>query len=314
MPAVILSAAAMHATAAAEFPVRPVRILTAEAGGGLDLASRIVSQGVSAALGQQVIVENRGGGGGVIAIDTAAKAQPDGYTLLVFGSALWLMPYLRKNLPYDPVRDFAPVTLVATAPNIMVVHPSSAANSVGEFIALAKSKSGELNFGAGGLGSSSHLATELFQSLTGVKLVHVPYKGSGQALTALMAGQLQIMFATAGTALTHVRSRRLKALAVTTPQPSALLPGVPTVAASGVPGYESVAITGMFAPVKTPAALVRRLNEVVARFLQTPEAKERFLTAGADTVGGSPEELAAMVKSEMSRMGKVIRDAGIRED
>ena len=296
------------------FPNKPVRIVTSEPGGGLDFAARLISQGITSSLGQPVIVENRGGAGGLIAIETVAKAQPDGYTLLLYGSTIWLVPFLRENVSYDPVRDFSPVILAVSSPNIVVVHPSIAANSVKELIALAKAKPGVLNYGSGALGASSHLSVELFKAMAGVNIVRIPYKGSGPALNGLIAGQVQVMFATSGGVVPHIKSGRLRALAVTSAQPSALMPDLPTVAASGLPGYVSASLGTIFAPAKTPAPLINRLNQEMVRFLRTADAKEQFLRSGVETVGSTPAELAATMKSEMARLGKVIKDAGIREE
>jgi tripartite-type tricarboxylate transporter receptor subunit TctC len=308
------SVARLSSARAADFPIRPIRIVTSEPGGGLDFAARLIAQGVSGPIGQALIVENRGGAGGSIAIETVAKAQPDGYTLLLYGSTIWLVPFMRDRVTYDPVRDFAPVTLATISPNILVLNPAVPANSVKEFISLARAKPGELNYGSGALGASSHLAAELFKAMAGVNLTRVPYKGSGPALIGLVAGQVQVMFATAGGVSPHIKAGRLKALAVSTAQPSALFPGLPTIAASGLPGYESASMGTIFAPAKTPGAVIKRLNTEIVRYLHTPEAREKFLAGGVETVGSSPEQLAATMKAEMTRLGKVIKDAGIREE
>jgi tripartite-type tricarboxylate transporter receptor subunit TctC len=297
------------------YPNRPLRMVTAEAGGGVDFTARVIAQGgLSDRLGQQLIVDNRGGAGGAIAAEIVAKAPPDGHTLLVYASAMWFLPLLRSNLPYDPVRDFAPITCAAKSPNMLVVHPTLPVSSVKDLIALARARPGELNYGSGGTGSTAHLAAELFKAMAGVDIVRIPYKGTGPALNDLIAGRVRVMFATAGAVTPHVRSGRLKALAVTSAQPSVLAPDLPTVAASGLPGYELISVYGIFAPVKTPAAIVKQLNQEIVRILGRADVKERFLNNGMETVGSSPEELAAMRTSDMARMGKVIKDAGIRED
>ena len=298
-------------TPAQTYPYKPVRIVTSEVGGSADFQSRLIGHGIAAALGQQVIVENRGGG--VIPGDTVAKALPDGYTLLYTGSAHWLLPLMRDNVPYDPVKDFAPITLPVRAPNLLVVHPSVPAQSVRELIALAKAKPGALNYGSGAPGSSSHLAPELFKAMAGVDIVHIPYKGTGPAINDLLGGQLQMMFPNAAAVMPHVKAGRLRALGVSSAQPSPLAPGVPTVSA-GLPGFESVSNLGIFAPARTPAAVIRRLNQEVVRYLQTAEAKERMLNAGVETVGSTPEQLAAVVNAEMARMGRIIKSVGIRAD
>lgn len=296
------------------YPVKPVRIVTAEPGGGNDFAARVLAQGLTRSLGQQVLVDNRGGAGGAIAAEIAAKAQPDGYTLLLYAGNIWTIPLLRKNVPYDFIRDFAPVTWIARSPNTVVVHPSLPVQSVKDLIALAKARPGQLNYGSGGSGSSTHLSVELFKAMAGVNIVRVPYKGNAPALNDLIAGQVQVMFVTAATVTPHLASGRLKALAVTSAGPSVLAPGLPTVAASGLPGYESISIYGLFAPSRTPAAIVRLINQESAQFLKTAEVKERFFKVGVETVGSSPEEFAAVIKSDMTKMAKVIKDAGIGEE
>jgi tripartite-type tricarboxylate transporter receptor subunit TctC len=217
-------------------------------------------------------------------------------------------------VPYDPVKDFSPITLVAVSPTVLVVHPALPVQSVKELIALAKTKPGELNYAMGSAGSANHLAAELFKSMAGVDMLGIGYRGNGPAVNALIGGQVQLMFATASSVVPLVKSGRLKALAVASARQSALVPDLPTIAASGLPGYESISTTGFFAPAKTPAAIINRINHDSVRYLQTAEAKERFLAVGAETVGSSPEELGVKVKSEMARMGKVIKDAGIRAE
>jgi tripartite-type tricarboxylate transporter receptor subunit TctC len=294
------------------YPSRPIRMLAAEPGGGNDFAARLIAQGLSASMGQQVIVDNRGGGSGTIAAETVAKATPDGHTLLFYGSPFWLAPYLRERVSYDPISDFAPVSLAVNSPSVLVVHPSLAARSIQELIALAKAKPGTLNYGSGPSGGANHLAAELFKSMAGLNIVHVPYKGNAQALNDLFAGQVQLMFPTVTSVAPHLTSGKLRALGVTGAQPSALLPGVPTVAAEGLPGYEAAAIQGIFVPAKTPAAVVVALNEHVVKVLSNADVKQKFLNVGVETVGSTPAQFAARVKSEMSKMGKVIKDNGIR--
>ena len=298
---------------AQNYPSKPVRIVTAEPGGGNDLASRLIAQGLTASLGQQVIVDNRGGSG-LAAGDAVYKAQADGHTLLLYGSTIWLLPFMRDNVPYDPVKDFLPITMPVISPNIIVVHPSVAAGSVKELIALAKSKPGELNYASSGTGAATHLAAELFKAMAGVNIVRVPYRGSGPALNALISGQVQMMVSTTAAGWPHVKSGRLKALAVTTSQPTALAPGLATVATTGLPGYQSATVSGVFAPARTPAAIISRLNDEIVRVLKLPEVKERFFNAGVEIIGSTPEQLAATVKSEMTVLGKLIKDVGIREE
>lgn len=294
-----------------DFPTKPIRILTAEPGGSNDLAARLIAQGLAETLGQ-VIVENRGGASGAIAAQAVSKAAPDGYLLLLYNNGLWTLPLMQK-MPYDPLKDFAPVTLALSTPNLVVVHPSLPVNSIRELIALAKARPGQLNYGTGGTGGAPHLAAELFRSMAHVNLVRVTYRGGGPALNAVMSGQLQLMFPVAAAAMPHVQARRLKSLAITSAMPSPLLPGVPTVAAAGLPGYEAVATSGMFAPPATPAPVIQRLNQEIVRVLKKPEIRERFRASGAEPVGSSPEQLALTMKSEMARMGTILRDSGMME-
>ena len=301
---------AANAALAQSYPDKPIRMLTSEAGGGSDFVARLVAQGTSMHLGQRVIVDNRG----MVSAELAKHAQADGYTLILYGSPLWLSPFLRDKLPYDPVRDYAPVSLVVSTPNVVTVHPAVPAQTIAELVALAKAKPGALNYSSASTGSTQHLAAELFKSMAGVNIVRIPYKGSGPALNAVIAGQVQLMFPSAGSATQHVKAGRLRALAVTTAQPSTLVPGLPTVAESGLPGYESVSPFGVFAPANTPAAVIARLNRDIVRGLDDSEIKARFFNAGVETVGSKPAVLAAMLQSEMSKWGKLIREANIREE
>jgi tripartite-type tricarboxylate transporter receptor subunit TctC len=294
--------------AAQNYPNKPIRVITADTGGGADLVARVVAQGMSAALGQQVIVENRGGSA-VIPGTLLAKAPADGYTLLLYGSTIWLVPFM-QDAAYDPVKDFAPVAQVAGSPTILVVHPSIPATSVKDLIALAKAHPGELNYGGALPGSSTELAAELFKAMAKVNLVRVSYKGAGPALIDLLAGQIQVMFGTTGAIMPHIKSGRLRALAVTSLTPSPLLPGMPAVAAT-LPGYQSEIIYAMFAPAGTPAAIVTRLNQEIRRDLAMPDIKDKLFRSGIATAPGTPEELGIAMKTDMTRMGKVIRDAGI---
>jgi len=296
---------------AQDYPNKPIRIVTAAAGGGGDFTTRIVAKGVSDGVGWPIVVENRAGG--LLAIETVAKAPPDGYILLVDSLGFLIGPLLQKTF-YDPVTDFTPVALATSSPNILVVHPSLGVKSVKELIALAKARPGQLNYGSTGGGGISQLTGELFKSMAGVNIVHVPYKAAAQALTDVISGQVQLMFAATGPAVAHIESGRLRALAVTSGRPSALLPGLPTVAASGLPGYEAASMFGIFAPAKTPEPIVRRLNQEIVRALNRPDVKDRFLSAGIETVGGSPEEFAGKIKSEIAKWDKVIKEASIKVD
>lgn len=311
LAATAFAAAAGVAVAADTWPQRPLRIVTSEPGGGSDFTARVVAQGLSQSLGQQVIVDNRASG--PIPVDVTLKSPADGYTLMLYGSTVWLGPDLRANAP-DPLREFAAISLVATAPNILVVHPSLPVKNVKEFIALAKAKPGALNYATTGIGSSPHLAAELFQALAGVQFVRISYKGAGAALTDLIGGQVQLTFATASSVTPHLKSGRLRALGVSSARPSVLLPGLTTIAAAGLPGYESSSLQGVFAPAGVPATILQKLNQEIVRYLHTSDAKEKFLAVGVETVGSTQEQFTAAMKAEMARMGKVIRDAGIRED
>ena len=294
------------------YPVRPIRIVASEAGGGTDFAARMIAQGLSAALGQQVIVENRSGE--VVPADTVARATPDGYTLLLNGSSMLFLPFLRDRVPYDPQKSFAPVTLAHKSPNVLVVNPASGVKSAEELLALARAKPGELNYGSAGSGSSTHLAAELFKSTAAVNVMHIPYKGSGSALNALMGAHVQMLFATPSSAAPHLKSGRLRALGVTIAEPSPVFPGVPTIASAGLPGYECASTNGILAPAGTPPAIIRRLNEEIVKFLQRPDIRERFLAAGSEVIASPPEVFGATIRSEMAKWGKLIRAAGIRAD
>jgi tripartite-type tricarboxylate transporter receptor subunit TctC len=311
----LLAAALLTAgvASAQSYPVKPIRVVTAEPGGGNDLAARTIGQTVAPRLGQPWVVDNRGGAGGLIAFEIVARAPADGYTLLVYAGNLWTIPLLRKNVRYE-VKDFAPITWAARSPSTIVVHPSVPVHSVQDLIALAKARPGQLSYGAGGVGASTHLAAELFKSMAKVDILFVPYKGNGPAINGLISGQVQMMFGTAGTVTPHIKSGRVRAIAVTSAEPSILAPGLPTVAASGLPGYESISIYGVYAPAGTPQAIIRQLNFAIVAVLNTPEMRERFLNVGMETVGSTPEQLAAAMKADEARLRKVINEAGIRGD
>ena len=309
---VVLTVTGTGVVCSQPYPNKPIRMVTSAAGGSADFAARLIAQGLTGELGQQVVVDNRGGSVST-SVGIVAKAPPDGYTLLLYASSLWIAPLLQP-VSYDPIKDFSPITLAASSPYILVVHPSVPVTSVKELIALAKAKPGELNYGSSGLGTANHLAAELFNAMAGVNVVHVPYKGAGPALNALIGGQLQVMFPSAGSVTSHIKSGRLRALGVTSAEPSALAPGLPTVAAAGVPGYESLLMIGVFTPAGVPAALINRLNQEIVKALRKSDTREKLFNAGVETVGGTPAQLAASVKSEMARLGKVIKDAGIRAE
>ena len=294
---------------AQNWPLKPVRIITAEPGTGNDLIARLIVPYLSNAFGQQFIVDNRG----LVAVDMVAKAAPDGYTLLSYGPPLWLTPLLRQ-VSYDPLRDLAPITLAGSSPNILAIHPSVPAKSVSELLLLAKQRPGELNYSSSSTGSSPHLAAELFKTMAGINIVRVPYKGSSQALVGLVGGQVHLMFPNAGTVAPHLKSTRVRALAVTTSAPSALVPGLPTLSASGVTGYESASQFALFAPAGTPSAIIERLNREMIAALRKPDVTERLFGSGVEVTTGTPTELAVTMKSEMAKWGKLIKEAGIREE
>ena len=296
----------------APYPNRPIRLVVSGVAGSSNFAARLIANGLSGALGQQVVVDGREGG--VLAAEIASRAAPDGYTLHLNGSALWLLPFMRARVPYDPVRDFTPVTLAVSTPNILVVHPSVAVKTVRDLIALAKAKPGELNCATGNAGTSNHLAAELFKSMTGVNITRIPYKGGAPAISDLVGGQVHLMFGAALAVAQHVQSGRLRALAVTSAKPSSLAPGLQTVAEAGVPGYSSVAIFGVLAPAKTPPALIERLNREIVKVLHQPDVKERLFNGGSEVVASTPEAFGAAIKTEMATLGKLIKDAGIRDD
>lgn len=289
------------AASAQSYPVKPIRILTSAPGGASDRVSRLVGQALATPMGQQIVIDNRPG---IISIETTAKSNPDGYTLLVSSNLVWVLPMLQQ-VRYDPARSFAPVVLAARAPNVVVVHPSLPVRSLAHLVALAKSRPGELNYSAGSIGSTPHLTAEMFKSRTGAPLIHIAYKGAGPALTALIAGEVHVSFPGAGSAMPHLKSGRLRALGVTSAQPSELLPNVPTVS-STVPGFETVALYGVFAPTGTPAEIVAKLNRETDLALNAGPMKQLLLDSGLEPVHNTPEQFAAMVKADTIEMQKVV--------
>src|SRR5882724_2676525 len=317
LKACALAALALSAPAHAQvYPAKALRMIVAyPPGGGTDIVGRMLAQKLGESLGQSVVVENRGGASGNIGTELAARAAPDGYTILMGNVAPNAINVsLFKDLPFDPVADFAPVSLVASTPNILVVHPSTPARTVKEVIALAKAKPGTLNFASAGMGSSSHLAGELFRILAGADIVHVPYKGAGPAMVDVLSGQVQLYFATMPAAMPHVKSGKLAPVAVTSSRRSQALPDLPTTAESGVSGYEASTWYGLLAPARTPGAAVARLHEGVVKILADAAVREKLADQGFEPVGDSPGEFAAYIKSEIAKWGKVIRDAGIRPE
>ena len=314
--ALLLALLVSQAALAQAWPNRPVRFLVPfAAGAGIsDIMARLVGQHLSAGLGQPVVIENRAGAGGIAGTEAAAKAAPDGYTFLMTNVSLVTSAYLYSRLPYDPQKDFVPVTLVATSPLMLVVHPSVAARSVQELIALAKANPGRLNFGSGGVGSTPHLSVELFKSAAGIDAVHVPYKGGAPALNDLIGGQLSFMIENVPGTMPFVRGGKLRALAITSAQRSPLEPALPTMAESGVPGYEVVGWQGLFSVAGTPADIVVRLQVEVGKVLRLPEVRERLAALGAEPVGSTPGEFGAFIRTEHTRWGRVIREKGIRSE
>jgi len=299
------------AVAADSYPQRAVRmIIPYPPGGAGDIVGRMLSTRLTELLGQQVVIDNRGGGGQLIATQLAAKAEPDGYTLFLASATHGINPGLRKSLPYDTVKDFAPITLVAQSPLVFVAHPSIGVTTIKELIALAKAKPGQLSYGSSGPGTGGHLSVEMLKWMTGTDLVHVPYKGAGPALTDLIGGQLQIICTSPLPAMPHVKSGRLKALAMTSLTRSRSYPDIPTVAET-LPGYESTLWYALLAPAGTPTPIVKRVHDETVKALKSPEMTEQLQQQGADPVGNSPAELQQFIQSEIARWTKVIRAAHI---
>lgn len=301
---------------AQSYPDKPIRFIVPFApGGSTDLLARFLAQQLAAPLGQTVVVDNRAGAGGVLGAEIAARATADGYTI-VLGSAgpLTINPNVRDKIPYDTLRDFEPITLATVSPFTLVVHPGSPAKNVKELIALARAKPGELNFGSAGNGSVGHFSTEQFMALTGTKLVHVPYKGAGPAVIDLLGGRLNLMFENLPTIQPHVRSGKLRMLAVGTKQRSALAPEYPTIAEEGVPGYDSATVFGVLAPAKTPSAVITKLNRELVQILKSADGKSALATRGLEAVGSSAQEYRAQIKDEYTRYGRIAKAVGIRLD
>jgi tripartite-type tricarboxylate transporter receptor subunit TctC len=311
--ATLITTCATFATAAnaQEFPSRPVRIVASETGSSGDFVARVTAQGLTGALGQQVIVENRGGG--VLAGDLVARSPADGYTLLLYGNTLWLLPLMRKQVPYDPQRDFVPISLAARGVNILVVHPSLPVKSVKDLLALARARPGQLNFSTAALGTMNHLAAELFKFTAKINVVRVTYRGSPSAMNAVMTGETQFMFSPAAPANPLIRSGRVHALAVSTRTRSPSYPDLPTMEEAGMPGFEAVSYHGIFAPAKTPDAVVARLSQEIVRVLQRSDTRERLEKIGVEAAPSTQVEFTNLIRDEVTRMGKVIRDAGIEE-
>ncbi len=297
------------------FPARPVRfIVPFPPGGGADVFGRVLGQKLTDKWGQQVVVDNRAGAGGNIAAELAAAAPADGHTLYQYNIANAISASLYKKLNFDPVRDFAAVTLLGSSPFVLVVHPSLKATNLQEFIALAKAQAGKLSYASSGNGGPSHLSTEMLKAMTGIQLTHVPYKGVALVMNDLLAGQIQVMFTIPGSAMPHVRTGRLRALAVTTARRSATVPDIPTIAESGVPGYDSATWYAVVAPAATPRVVINQLHADFTQALQLPDVRERLSAIGADLIGSSPEFLAQFIKSEIAKWAKIIEFSKARID
>jgi tripartite-type tricarboxylate transporter receptor subunit TctC len=315
-PSALVLAAALGAAWAAtaqeqDYPKKQIDLIVPfVAGGTTDNIARLVAQRFGDSWSQTVVVNNRPGGGGIIATHTVAKAPPDGYTLLVTTIGFAITPALQK-LPYDPLKDFAPITELASLPLMLVVHPSVPATTLPELIALAKAKPGGLDYASAGIGTSPHLAAEMFKSMAGVDLVHVPFKGNAEANNALLGGHVKIYFALVPAVLQHVKAGTLRALAVTTEQRLPYLPEVPTIAELGFPGYEISSWQGVFAPAGTPNEIVTKINGELVRMVNAPEIRTRISREGAEPVGSTPDQFAARVRSEIAKWSKVSKDAGL---
>ena len=312
--AVCLAAVSGYSSAQ-DFPSKPLRLVVGSTpGGGTDISARLIAPKMSEQLGQQVVVENRPGATTTIGVNYVVRSAPDGYTMLMGVSSLAINPHILQNVPYDALKDLAPVTQVLVAPNIMVAHPSLPIRTVKDLVAFARPRPGQLNFAAGGAGSSQHLAIELFLYMTGTKIVHVPYKGQGMALIDVVAGQVSLMMANVISALPHVRSARLRALGVTGSKRTTVAPDIPTIAEAGVPGYEVLQWYGVLAPAATPREIIGRLHGVIAHAVQDPKIRERIVADAGEPVGNTPDEFSAILRADYKKWGDVIRKAGIRVD
>ena len=305
---------AVNDAVAQSYPVKPVRVINPfSPGGSLDLVARALAKTMTVELGQPVIVDNRPGAGGNLGVEIVAKSPPDGYTLLAMQSSMVINPSLQKQVPYDPVKDFEPISKISSYMFFLVVHPSTPARSVQQLIALAKAKPDQLTYASVGVGSGTHLAGELFKSMAGVKMIHVAYKGSGPSIIDLLGGQVALMFGSTSV-LPHVQTKKLILLGVSGAKRSSFVPDIPTIAESGVPGYEITAWNALFAPAGTSAAIVNRLNQLVRQGLAHPETKAVMEAQGLDATPGTPQELGELVRAELPKWAKVIRSAGIKPE
>jgi len=311
----IASMFAVPGASAQAYPVKPVRVIIPwPPGGSNDVVGRLVMQKLAQSLGQQFVVDNRAGAAGSIGAELVAKAPPDGYTVLIGVPAeMAILQHLQK-LPYNTQRDFAPVSLAAVTPLILVVHPSLPVKSVKELVALSKKRPGDINYGSSGIGTTVHLSAELFQYMTHIKWVHVPYKGGGPGLVGLLSGEVSLYFGNVPTVIRQARDGKLRAIATTGPKRSPAAPDIPTIAESGVPGYEVTTFYGLSAPAKTPRAIIERLHDAAVRALKSPEVRERLQGLGADPGGNTPEQYTAFMQSEIAKWAKVIKAAGIKAE
>ncbi len=305
--------AAVMGAGAADYPSRPIRVIVPQsAGGSTDVAARILTDQLSTVLKQNLVVDNRPGAGSLNGTEAAAKAAPDGYTLLSIAASLTITPALQSNLPFDPVRDFAPITQIVDLPHILVLHPSVAAKSVSELVALLKAKPGQIGCGFSGIGTSTHLAIELFQYMSQTKMLLVPYKGGAPAMQALLGGEVQVNFGTSSTALPHIRAGKLRALAVTGAKRSQAAPELPTIGESGVKGYQHSSWVGLLAPAKTPKPIIDRLHAESVKILNRDDIRKTFLKGGLEVEGNTPQEFAEAIKREVEQWKKLVQVAGIK--
>jgi tripartite-type tricarboxylate transporter receptor subunit TctC len=313
LAASILAAASLSAASAQQYPAKPIRIVSPFApGGGNDVISRTIAARLTETLRQQVIVENRAGANGIVGTEVAARAAPDGYTIVLIPSGHTVNASLYRKLPYDSIRDFTPITLVGSSPLLLVVHPTLPVKSVKELIAFAKARPGQLTYASAGIGSSGHLAAALFDTLTGTKMVHVPYKGNSLALSDLIGGQVFLNFATTASVMPHIKSGRLRALATTGATRAPTLPDLPTVAEAGVPGYETGLWYAFVGPAGIPSQVVQRLNAEITAAIRTPEVRDRLAASGIDPRPSTPEELARLIAADIKRWATVIARTGVQ--
>jgi tripartite-type tricarboxylate transporter receptor subunit TctC len=307
-------APAIAAAAEPTFPVKPIRVLVGfSPGGGTDVAVRIIGKKLSEMWNQQIVIDNRAGAGGLVAFEIVAKANPDGYTLLAASPSFAIQPGLAPKLPYDPIRDFAPITVASASPYLLVVNPQLEAKNVKELIALAKASPGKLNYATGGIGSAQHLVTELFRLMAGIDIVHVPYKGA-VSVPDVIAGRVQMLMSGVPQSLAHIQAGRLRALGVTTPKRSAVLPNVPTIAEAGVPGYQVTVWYGIFATGRTPQPVLDKLHAGWVQAVQSPDVRQQLTAIGLDPVGNSSAEFTASVRSEIKQWADVIKRAGVKAE